>query len=183
MRYGISLVKRASTPWCEAHHELSRAIRDFYGLADYVTLNPGKNRPAPEVFAAINHQLPRARVPLVIKLPACWQVREVLANFAQTGVDGFLLSAEGMDIREHLACLHHLRTQFGQELSLISVGGMTTLRDVRQRLRAGASLVQMHSILRKSPRRAQILASLLRRSALCCKKNAPANRGVISLSE
>lgn len=160
--HGVSLIKRAATPWPDAHAELAGALHALRGSADYVTLNPGRDRPAPALFAELVAAIARgpdrpAGVPLVVKLPAGWlrgdQAPALAAGFAAAGADGLLLSAEGMDEAEHLAALRRLRAALGPVFCLISVGGIAGAGAAVRRLRAGATLVQAHGALRRSQRR------------------------------
>ena len=51
-----------------------------------------------------------------------------------------------------LTVLHHIHAQVGESLPIISVGGVTTVDDVLERLKAGASLIQVYtSLVYKGP--------------------------------
>lgn len=56
------------------------------------------------------------------------------------------LSGEPLKMRS-LEVLHHLRAQLGNSLPIISVGGVSSVEDVYERLEAGASLVQLYTAL------------------------------------
>ncbi len=178
LRYGVSLAKRAQTPWSDAAAELSNGVSAFAGLADYVTLNPGPGRPALAEFIAIVAAVARhrdalvcsgsPRLPLMVKLAAPWlrgaHVLDELRGLAAAGVDGLLLSAEGMAAHEHLALLRRLRQAHGSALGLVSVGGVCAVRAALQRLDAGADLVQIHGAVRQRHRRQWIDRAV---AALC----------------
>jgi dihydroorotate dehydrogenase len=64
------------------------------------------------------------------------------ADVAAVGAGGL----SGRPLRERsFAVLELLRKRSGDELTLISVGGVSTARDIRERMRAGASLVQAYT--------------------------------------
>ena len=140
LRYGVSLAKRAQTPWSDAAAELSNGVSAFAGLADYVTLEPGPGRPALAEFIAIVAAVARhrdalvcsgsPRLPLMVKLAAPW-LRErtcwtSCAGLAAAGVDGLLLSAEGMAAHEHLGCCAVCASPW-VGAGLVSVGGVCAI--------------------------------------------------------
>lgn len=163
--HGVSLVKHPATPWSQAPVEIIAALRRLQGLADYLTLNPGRDCPDPALFAALLAELARERdrlakagarrLPLVAKLPARWLAGDpgsVSARVVACGADGLLLSAEGLSQDEALDQLRRVSRAVGRQICLMSVGGVTRPEDVRRRLAAGATLVQVHSALRRSTR-------------------------------
>lgn len=171
--HGVSLIKRASTPWPVAAGELMGMLRELHGLADYVTLNPGRDRPDPAVFAAVVAQLAAERdrldfgrgrrLPLVAKLPSCWLGDEAVGmamDLAAHGADGLLLSAEGVNVGHHLDVLRRVSQAVGPRVCLISVGGAASQGDLLQRIRAGAALVQVHAAARRSKRRPWLRAAV-----------------------
>lgn len=177
--HGVSLVKRAATLWPAAADELAGVLRRLHGLADYVTLNPGRDRPSPAEFAALVARLGDVRdrlacgggrpLPLVAKLPSGWlrgDAGGLAQAFAARGADGLLLSAEGVSATEHLETLRRAQRAAGGRLCLISVGGVRSAGDALQRLRAGAALVQVHAAARRTNRRpwmCNAVAALARR--------------------
>jgi dihydroorotate dehydrogenase len=163
---GISLVKRAATPWPPAAGELLAMLRQVHGLADYLTLNPGRDCPDPALFAALFGELAHERdrltgrgrrTPLVAKLPARWLActdpAALAQRFAAQGADGIMLASEGHSGLDPLDLLRRVSAAVGPEICLISVGGATTATDVLQRLQAGATFVQAHGALRRAHRR------------------------------
>lgn len=176
---GVSLAKRAATPWPAAADELAGLLGQLHGLADYVTLNPGRDRPAPAAFAELVAHLAAERdrlacgggrrMPLVAKLPSAW-LRGDAVGLAQAlaacGADGLLLSAEGIGAAEHRQTLRRVAQAVGRRLCLISVGGASSPAEVRRRLRAGAAFVQVHAAARRANRRPWLrdaVAALARR--------------------
>lgn len=161
---GVSLIKRPRTPWDCAEVDFVTALRELGGRADYVTLNAGKDRPAPERFAQIVRAVAQARdalaaseqrrVPLVAKLPVDWLVGarggEVAASFVANGADGLLIAAEHDQAAQCDEALRRISAGLGGSTCLISVGGVDSVREALRRLRAGARLVQLHGALRHS---------------------------------
>ena len=98
-----------------------------------------------------------------------------LRGLAAAGVDGLLLSAEGMAAHEHLGLLRRLRQAHGSALGLVSVGGVCAVRAALQRLDAGADLVQIHGAVRQRHRRQWIDRAV---AALCGPVEAPQSRSV-----
>jgi dihydroorotate dehydrogenase len=64
---------------------------------------------------------------------------ELVGDPPRGGISGAPLAARS------LAVLRRLRARVGDRLALVSVGGIATADDVRDRLRAGATLVQLYS--------------------------------------
>lgn len=163
---GLSVMKRAATPWRLASGELLGVLRQVHGLADYLTLNPGRDCPDPSLFAALVGELarerdrlaiPGRRTPLVAKLPAHWLASSDPAALAQRftalGADGIMLASDAHPSLDPIDLLRRVAEAVGPDIGLISVGGAATPRDVLQRLQAGATLVQVHGALRRSNRR------------------------------
>ena len=74
-----------------------------------------------------------------IKPPPLQAPPELVGDPPRGGISGAPLAARS------LAVLRRLRARVGQRLTLISVGGIATADDVVERLRAGATLVQLYS--------------------------------------
>ncbi|QID17546.1 hypothetical protein G3580_07755 [Nitrogeniibacter mangrovi] len=139
---GISLGKRPGTPWAAAGAELARVLDGCHRLADYVVLNPGRERPSPPVFARVVAELSAhrtalarrggRRLALAVKLPPAWlrgaQGIEPAHLMAAAGADALLVSAEGMSEPEARAVLRRLDAVLGHRLCLISVGASTVRR-------------------------------------------------------
>ncbi|WP_224769445.1 quinone-dependent dihydroorotate dehydrogenase [Nocardioides ochotonae] len=116
--------------------------------------------------------VPGRRVPLLVKIApdlADEDVREVADLATATGLDGIIatnttISREGLRsspekvaaigagglsgrplTARSLEVLRLLRAQVGDDLALVSVGGITTVEDARARLDAGADLLQAYS--------------------------------------
>jgi dihydroorotate dehydrogenase len=125
-----------------------------------------------EVRAALDRASPALRVPLLVKIdpdlpdaeidaiaemalalrldgiiatnttirpPPLQAPVELVGDPPRGGISGAPLAARS------LAVLRRLRAGVGQRLTLISVGGIATADDVIERLRAGATLVQLYS--------------------------------------
>lgn len=161
VRCGISLGKPAGVAWTQAEGAFVQALGTLHAAADYVTLNPGRDCPSAARFADVVAAVAQARdrlvrpgarpLPIVAKLPSRWLGEAavgVAAAFVAAGADGLLVSAEGVASgRDAEACLARLSAAFGPRLCLVSVGGIASVRDVDARLRAGATLVQVHRAL------------------------------------
>jgi dihydroorotate dehydrogenase len=158
-RCGVSIGKRAATPWARAEDDYVRALLAFHPRADYVTLNPGRDRPPAARFVRLTEALAQARdrvvaqrgrrLPLVVKLPSAWLAERdrvrIAAAFVAAGADGLLVSAEGAGSRlAARAVLAELAQSLGRDTCVISVGGIDSVREAQARLRAGAHLIQLH---------------------------------------
>ena len=158
-RSGVSIGKRAATPWARAEDDFVRAFLAVHRRADYVTLNAGRDRPSAAHFVRVTEALARTRdavaarcgrpLPLVVKLPSAWLAQRdrvgVAAAFVAAGAAGLLISAEGARSRQAArAVLAELAQGLGREVCLISVGGIDSVREAQARLRAGARLIQLH---------------------------------------
>jgi dihydroorotate dehydrogenase len=125
-----------------------------------------------EVRAALERKSPGRRVPLLVKIApdlADADIDAITDMALELGLDGIVLcnttlsraglrtpAAEveaygagglsGRPLRERsLEILRHVRERTGERLVLISVGGVESANDVRERLRAGATLVQLYT--------------------------------------
>jgi len=156
---GVSLGKRAATAWTRAEDDYLQALHAFHARADYVTLNPGRDRPSAARFAALVAEIARCRdrlaaqrgraLPLVVKLPAAWLAQRdrvrVAAAFVAGGADGLLISAEGAPSRTAAcAVLREIAQALGRDACVISVGGIDSVPAALARVRAGARLIQIH---------------------------------------
>ena len=157
LRRGVSIGRAAGLDWAHAEADYLRALRAFHARADYLTLNPGHDCPSPARFVDVAAAVVEARdrlvrhrrraLAIVVKLPTRWlgDAERVAAAFAGSGADGLLVSAEGARSRAGVhACLARLAEVAGPRLCLISVGGVDSVREAEARLRAGATLVQIH---------------------------------------
>ncbi|WP_231874464.1 dihydroorotate dehydrogenase [Azoarcus sp. KH32C] len=164
VRCGVSIGKPRHVAWDAAEEAYLRALRALHAAADYLTLNPGRDCPSPARFAEVataaaqlRDRLARHRLrplPLVAKLPAHWlggdaaHIVDVADAFVAAGVDGLLVSAEGLDARRNAcAILHMVSEAVGPGVCVISVGGIDSVAEVQARLAAGATLVQVHRAL------------------------------------
>lgn len=125
-----------------------------------------------QVRAALDRKSPARRVPLLVKIApdlADEDVDAVTDMALELGLDGMVLcnttlsraglrtpaakvqalgagGLSGRPLKERsLAMLRRVRARTGGRLTLISVGGIEDADDVRERLRSGATLVQLYS--------------------------------------
>ena len=125
-----------------------------------------------EVRTALDRVSPARRVPLLVKIApdlAEADIDAVTDMALELGLDGIVLcnttlsraglhtaaakvealgagGLSGRPLRERsLAILRRVRARTGERLVLISVGGVENAHDVRERLSAGATLVQLYS--------------------------------------
>lgn len=176
---GVSLTKPPGLPWAEAEGYFVAALRTAARHADYLTLNPGRERPPPACFARLVAAVCAGRggrqLPVVAKLPAAWLADSarvaVARELVAAGAAGLLLSAEGA--AEPEGVLGELASELGDQVCLISVGGIASAATALARLRAGADLVQVHRglIARGPGLLAAINAAVAReqRIGACCK--------------
>lgn len=143
---GVSLGKGPAVPWAKAEEAFLSAWRKHGGGADTLCLNPGRDCPSPERFAAVIAAIADAetgRRPLLAKLAAGWpDPLQAAATWVAAGVRGILVSAEGSGDPEGV--LRVLRRGLGSQVALVSVGGIRSARDALARRNAGADLVQVH---------------------------------------
>lgn len=147
---GVSLGKRPQTPWSRAEDDVLAGLAAHAAKADYVTLNPGHDRPSPERFADVLALLAQTceqrNLPLVAKLPAAWMTgaepEAVAERMVDAGAKGLLVSAEGD--ADALATLRRLAAALPAHICLISVGGIGSAEQALARLSAGARLVHLH---------------------------------------
>jgi dihydroorotate dehydrogenase len=126
------------------------------------------------VREALDRVVPARRVPLLVKIApdlADADIEAIAALALELSLDGVIatnttIGREGLSAPvEHvsalgagglsgaplraraLAVLSLLRARVGKQLTLISVGGIATPEDVRERLAAGATLVQVYTAL------------------------------------
>lgn len=175
---GVSLGKPGHVDWDDAEHAWLQALRTFHAAADYATLNPGRDCPAPARFAAVagaavtlRNRLARHRrpLPLMAKLSSRWldgdaeSVVGVADAFVAAGIDGLLVSTEGAGARRNAcAVLRVLSRALDPRVCLISVGGIDSVDEAAARLAAGATLVQVHRAL--LGRDSRLLRDLRRRT-------------------
>jgi len=163
---GVSLIKTSTTAWQDAPREFAAAMHALRGLADYVTLNPGREQPAPDAWidlvatvAGLAQHLSASstRTPrIVVKIPSHWvsadKAVDMASRLISSGADALLVSGEATAEAAHLALLARLRRALGPSACLISVGGIDTPGTAIGRLRAGATLLQTHGAARRSRR-------------------------------
>jgi dihydroorotate dehydrogenase len=159
---GISL-RLAAGPLGAARENCLRWLVALHRHADYFTLNPGSHRNAPDAIAALTEEAARRLTSLaygsppalVVKLAADGasprELREQARRLIDAGAQGLLLSHETSPAV--LDCIATVAAVCPGS-ALISVGGLRDAVQMRQRLAAGADLVQLHRALTGDPLRA-----------------------------
>lgn len=169
---GISLSKPPGLSWEVADAWFVGALRTSARHADYLTLNPGRERPEPAHFVTLVAAVCAARggrqLPVVAKLPAAWLAGagrlELARAVVAAGAAGLLLSAEGAADAE--AVLGEFAAEFGKQVCLISVGGIASVATALARRRAGADLLQVHrSLITRGPGLVAAINAALARGA------------------
>lgn len=167
---GVSLTKPPGLRWEAAEGHFVAALRAEARHADYLTLNPGRERPDPATFARLVAAVCAARggrqLPVVAKLPAAWLADSgrlaVAREFVAAGAAGLLLSAEGAADPEGV--LREMAGALGGQVCLISVGGVASAQAALARRRAGADLVQVHrGLITQGPRLVAAINTVLAR--------------------
>ncbi|MDY0056811.1 MAG: hypothetical protein RBS46_11000 [Methyloversatilis sp.] len=159
---GISLRLPAGPP-VTARENVLRWLLALHRHADYLTLNPGGQRMAPDAVAALTADAARQLASLscgpapalVVKLSADGAspraLREQARRLIDAGAQGLLLSHETSPAV--LDCIATVAAAC-PDSALISVGGLRDAAQIRERLAAGAALVQVHRALTGDPVRA-----------------------------
>lgn len=138
--------------WCIAIEMLESAA-DFFTInlsAPYYAslLQPGQGKVVIGALARARHAL-RAAVPLLVKLPfgrppEDEAVSDLLPALADCGLDAVVVSSSPSATAaagEHIALTRRIC-----RLPVVATGGVRTPADLRHRLEAGASLVQVYSV-------------------------------------
>jgi dihydroorotate dehydrogenase len=166
-RLGISIGRNSSTPPAEAWRDFTECMAHGWSFADYFTLNLGSLIP---MLADDRSLLPllldrvkgcqRAlesqhyrRVPIAVKLQLRGDAREESRRLAglvvSAGLEGILAvagnSATADGAPERL--LEELRALVGNKAAIISVGAIRSPLVAKERLQAGADLIQIHRAL------------------------------------
>jgi len=175
LKVGVNLGKNKDTPLELAPQDYAMLTQKFAGLADYLVINvsspntPGlrelqeiaKLEPiVKSVMAEVRSHSVGQECPVFLKLApevVGEQLKDTLQAAESWGIFGFILTNtlggehsglkggwSGAPLRKQaLASLEYAR--HATERPLISVGGIMDGADARERLRAGASLVQVYS--------------------------------------
>jgi dihydroorotate dehydrogenase len=172
---GISIGKNADTPLERAGDDYLACLRTLYAVADYFAINVSspntqglRTLQSTDALAGIveplqeeRERLARAhgkRVPLLVKISPDLDdaaLRAMAASVRGHALDGVIATnttwhpsggLSGAPLRaKAMAVLRVLREELGAGIPIIGVGGLMGAGDVRQRLDAGASLVQLYT--------------------------------------
>lgn len=159
---GISISMNRSTPFNEMVRDYIACLAGVWPYADYIALNLGV-RAGPDLHLIENRailiqvctavKLEQARLalfygyrcPVVIKLDyARGDFLSLLDCVCDFKFDGLILSC-AIDHRRSLSILERTVNTLGDVTPVISVGGVLTTQDAKDRLNAGASLLQIYT--------------------------------------
>ncbi len=159
---GISISMNRSTPFDEMVRDYIKCLAGVWSYADYISLNLGV-RAGPDlhlvenrafliqVCAAMKQEQARLalfhgyRRPIVIKLDhARGDLSSLLDCVSDFKFDGLVLSS-AVEHRRSLSILEHTVNSLGSVTAVISVGGIRTSQDAKDRLSTGASLLQLYT--------------------------------------
>ena len=167
---GVSISMNRATPPQRMAQDYLACLTKVWHHVDYITLNLGV-RAGPDlhltenksvlrtVFAAIKEEQARlaathqVRRPITVKVDqARGDTAELLACVREFSFDGLILSGTGGkdNHRQALSALEWVAQELHGIMPVISVGGIRTPQDARDRLAAGAALVQLYTGLMKS---------------------------------
>lgn len=166
-RLGMSIARNSSTAARDAWRDLLECMERGWRFADYFTLNLGTLLPELSqdnalMWSLLHHvgaarnalQLAyRRHVPVVVKLQLnanAWEETQRLVQMIMnSGCDGIVaFSADHATDQEQTSrLLTELTAVTGGNFALISVGGIRSCKEGCKRLRAGASLIQLHRAL------------------------------------
>ena len=153
---GVSISMNRATPPAAMVHDYLKCFLSVQHVADYVTLNLGP-RAGPDlhlpentkVLQEIFHAIKQAqealsvtndkRLPVVVKVDQARGNTDALIDCVlEYGFDGIVLSGS-------TACLAQVANDLNGQIPIISVGGIRTAQEAKERLDAGASLLQIYS--------------------------------------
>lgn len=175
VRFGVSVSMDPRSRWREAHTAFGEALKAVWLCADYVTINLSHPNVAllaeaeqrlevkpflgrlSDVREALDRATGRA-VPLAIKVaipPSSPSPPPILRAVRELGYSGAVVTvterrSEGAVPRPALspaAILRMSREVLGNQAALIAVGGVRSPQSLRDRLAAGADLVQVYRAL------------------------------------
>lgn len=166
---GVNLSKNRETPASRAAEDGAAVLKTLADAADYAVLNvsspntPGlRDLQRREALVDILEAMAevRPRIPLLIKISPDLTEREldeVLSGSLEGGAAGVVVAntttgggrgggLSGPPIRARATALvRQVRRRCGPSLPIIGVGGISRVEDVVERLKAGASLVQLYT--------------------------------------
>lgn len=159
---GISISMNRSTPLNEMAQDYIECLAGVWQCSDYIALNLGV-RAGPDlhlvenrayliqVCVAVKHEQAKLallngyRRPIVIKLDhARGDLVSLLECVRDFEFDGLLLCCTE-ERRRSLSIIEYAVNRLGNAIPIISVGGVRTPLDAKDRLHAGASLLQLYT--------------------------------------
>lgn len=161
---GISISMNRTTPLQSFARDYLNCFEKLWPYADYITLNLGM-RSGPDLHRAehrgiLNGVLAEIRrerwrlqsmasryVPVAIKVDAARGDADALIGCAcDHGLDGVVLSTERLgEEAQGLRLLERHARALGASMPIVSVGGIAAPQQARDRLNAGAALLQLYS--------------------------------------
>lgn len=163
---GVSISMNRETPFSKIPQDYLDGLAGVWEYADYITINLGV-RAGPDlhatehrallhtVFNAIKIEQSRRAtvdgycVPVAVKIDqARGDTENLIRCVRDYGFNGLILSGAG-NLNE-MAILERVSLALKDAMPIISVGGISTAQDARDRLNAGATLLQIYSGLIKS---------------------------------
>lgn len=159
---GISISMNRSTPFNQMAQDYMDCLIEVWPIADYIALNLGV-RAGPDlhlvenrtfliqVLTAVKREQTRLtllfgyRRPIVVKLDyARGDLLSLLSCISDFEFDGLVLSC-AEEHRLSLSILEYTVNTLSDAVPVISVGGVRTPSDAKDRLNAGASLLQLYT--------------------------------------
>lgn len=168
---GASISMNRTSPLRDFAQDYLNCFERLWPHADYIALNLGM-RSGPDlhraehrgilngILAGIRRErwrlgtLASRHVPVVIKVDAARGDTDALLGCAgDHGLDGAILSTERLgDEAQGLRLLERHARALGASIPIVSVGGIETPQQARDRLNAGAALLQLYSgLVRHGP--------------------------------
>lgn len=167
---GISISMNRATPLKQMPLDYLDGLQKLWRYADYITLNLGLRAGADlhlrqhramlhAVFSAVSREswalssFHERRVPLVVKIDqARGDAAALVACVLEHGFDGLVLSGEDQTAKATAPKWLEQVVRVAGNTPVISVGGIRTPQDARDRINAGAALVQIYTgIVQKGP--------------------------------
>jgi dihydroorotate dehydrogenase len=172
---GLSIGKNADTPLERAADDYLACLRTLYAVADYFAINVSSPNTqglralqSADALAGIIEPLQEERerlaaahgkrVPLLVKISPDLDdaaLRAMAASVRSHALEGVIATntmqhaaggLSGAPLRARaLQALRVLRGELGRDIPIIGVGGLMSAGDVRERLDAGANLVQLYT--------------------------------------
>ncbi|HEU4338517.1 MAG TPA: quinone-dependent dihydroorotate dehydrogenase [Planctomycetota bacterium] len=165
---GVNVSANRSTPAFRAPEDCAAAMKTMSGVADYAVLNVSSpNTPGlrdlqrrGSLAAILGAMKSASRLPLLVKLSpdvSDHELEEALRAITDAGAAGVVVSntttsggrgggLSGPPLRARANALaRKIYRRCGRSLPIIGVGGVGTVADVVERIKSGASLVQLYT--------------------------------------